>query len=256
MSDLFRGQTMTEAYKCISASTLHTFQFNFPPDKVVFNNLTQWVITHSKLPISVYFKGQTTSGRAYQQRVIVDSGATGEANFIDSAANGFTDASTSAGVTSFIKVISGVSAANPCVVTTSTDHGYQTNQQVKITDLGDVGVTNRGMEELDGKTFGITVINNTTFSLYDVSTGDAIDSTSYTAYVSGGSVIMISRVISLNNPQQTPYLVTPYVPTPLTYNAPTYALTAGTSVMGADGDVFLIEVYKWGAVYDLGDLIT
>ena len=149
-----------------------------------------------------------------------------------------------------------MSAADPCVVTTSTAHGYQTNQQVKITDLGDVGVTNRGMEELDGKTFGITVINTTTFSLYDVSTGDPIDSTSYTAYVSGGSVIMISRVISLNNPQQSPYLTTPYVPTTLTYNAPTYALTTGTSVMGADGDAFLIECYKWGQVTDLGDLLT
>jgi len=42
MSDLFQGQSMSEAYQFISAGTAHTFTFNFQPDKVVFNNLDQW----------------------------------------------------------------------------------------------------------------------------------------------------------------------------------------------------------------------
>jgi hypothetical protein len=33
-------------------------------------------------------------------------------------------------------------------------------------------------------------------------------------------------------------------------------LTVGTAVMGTDGDVFNIEVYKFGEVIDLGDLLT
>lgn len=255
MSDLFLGQTMTEAYKFISAGTAHTFFFNFPPDKIVFNNLTKWTASAGGEPISVWFKGQTTTAHAFQEQVI-DSAAAQSFNFLDTATNGFTVADTAGGVTSYKETVTGITQANPCVVTTATAHGYQTNQQVLFTDLGDVGITDRGMANLDGNVYGIIVLSSTTFSLYDIQTGDPIDSTSYPAYVSGGKVIMISRVISLNNPQQYPYLVTPYRPTPLAYNAPLYGITAGTSVMGSDGDIFLIEVYKWGQVTDLGDLLT
>jgi len=255
MSDLFKGQTMTESYQFISAGTAHTFTFSFDADKVVFTNLTKWTATAGKSPISVWYKGQTTAAHAFQQQVI-DSAAAQSFNFLDTQTNGFTNADTSGGVTSYRKVISGVSAADPCVVTTSTAHGYQTNQQVIITDLGDVGVSNRGMEQLNNNTYGITVINSTTFSLYDVITGIPIDSTSYTTYVTGGSVNMISRVISLNNPQQSPYAVIPYSPTTFIYEPIEYKLTAGTSVMGSDGDNFLIEVFKAGEVTDLGDLLV
>jgi hypothetical protein len=67
---------------------------------------------------------------------------------------------------------------------------------------------------------------------------------------------MVTRVLSLNNPQVSPYNVTPYSPTEFAYDPVEYKLTAGTSVMGNDGDEFLIEVYKWGQLYDLGDLLT
>lgn len=246
---------MSEAYKFVSAGTAHTFTFNFPPDKVTFYNLSDWTATADNQPISVWFKDQTTTAHAYQQQVI-DSSAGASFNFLDTSTNGFTDASTDAGVTSYRKVISGVSKANPCVVTTSTAHGYQSDQQVVITDLGDVGVSDRGMSQINNKTFGITVLTSTTFSLYSIESGDYIDSTDYTTYVSGGSVNMISRVISLNNPQVYPYATTPYSPTTFTYDAATYQLTAGTAVMGSDSDVFLIEVIKYGYVEDLGDLLT
>lgn len=256
MADLFMGQTMTESFQFISAGTAHTFLFNFPPDKVTFYNLSDWTGSAGGKPVSVWFRDQTTTAHAFQQQVIVDNGVATAYNFLDTSSNGFTDASSDGGPVSYKKSISAISQANPCVVTTSTAHGYQTNQQVIITDLGDVGVTDRGMGELDGNTYGITVINSTTFSLYDISTGDPINSTSFTAYVTGGKVDMISRVISLNNPQQYPYAVTPYSPTPFTWDAPTYSLTAGTSVMGSDGDVFLIECIKYGQVTNLGDLLT
>lgn len=246
---------MTEAYKFVSAGTAHTFIFNFPPDKVVFNNLSDWTATAAGRPVSVWFKDQTTAAHAFQMQV-VDTSAGASFNFLDTATNGFTVADSAGGVTSYKASVSAITKANPCVVTTSAPHGYQTNQQVIFTDLGDVGVTDRGMGELDGNTYGIIVLSSTTFSLYDVITGDPIDSSSFSTYVSGGKVIMISRVISLNNPQVYPYAIVPYVPTPIAYNAPVYALTAGTSVMGSDGDSFLIEVYKWGQVTQLGDLVT
>lgn len=256
MADLFLGQTCTEAYKFISAGTAHTFTFSWQPDKVVFNNLTQWTATDLKKPVSVWFRDQTTAAHAYQQQVI-DAAGTGF-NFLDTATNGFTVADTSGGVTSYRALISGVSKADPCVVTTTAAHGFQTDQQVRITDLGNVGpgITARGMDQLNNNQYLITVINSTSFSLRDVITDEPIDSTDFTTWVAGGRVDMVTRVISLNNPQVYPYAVTPYSPTPFAYDPIEYKLTAGTSVMGADSDVFLIEVYKFGQVIDLGDLLT
>ena len=255
MSDLFLGQTCTEQYKFISAGTAHDFIFSWQPDKVTFYNLTQWAATAANLPISVWFRGQTTTAHAFQEQVI-DSSAGASFNFLDTATNGFVVTDTTGGAPSYRKLVTAVSQADPCVVETTVAHGYKTNQQVIFTDLGDVGVTDRGMGQLDGNTYGIIVLSSTTFSLYNITTGLPIDSTGYTTYVSGGRVDMISRTISLNNPQQSPYLVTPYQPTPFVYNPIVYGLTAGTSVMGDDGDVFMIEVIKYGQIIDLGDLLV
>lgn len=253
MSDLFMGQTMTEAYKFQSAATAHTFSFNFQPDKVVFNNLTAWTSTAGKLPISTWFRDQTTAAHAYQQKVI-DSAAAQSFNFVDLSSNGFTVADTSGGQASMHATISGITQADPCVITHST-YTFQTNQIVRITDLGSDMPTARGMDQLNNNRYKIVVLTSTTFSLKDVITGEPVDSTAFTAYVSGGRITLETAVISLNNPQVTPYSNTnPYDPNPFQYDPITYQLTAGTGVLGTDNDIFLVEVYKWGQITDLGDL--
>lgn len=254
MADLFLGQSMSEAYKFISAGTAHTFSFGFQPDKVVFNNLTKWTATAGGDPVSVWFRGQTTTAHAFQQQVI-DSAAAQSFNFLDTSTNGFTVADTAGGATAYRALIAGVSQANPCVVTTTAAHGYQTDQIVRISDLGADAPTARGMNQINNMRFRIVVLTSTTFSLKDVVSDDPINSTSYTAWVAGGRVNLESRVLALNNPQVSPYSpASPYGQTPFVYDPIEYKLTAGTSVMGADNDVFLIEVYKWGRFVDLGDL--
>ncbi len=253
MADLHLGQTMTEAFTFTSAGNAHTFAFDFPPDKVVFNNLTAWTATAGKLPVSVWFKNQTTAAHAFQMQVI-DSSAGASFNFLNTATNGFTVADTTPGVPAFRANITGITKALPCVVTTGANHGFQTNQIVRITDLGDQMPTPRGMSQVDGNRYSITVLSATTFSLQDPVTDEDIDSSLYETYVTGGRVDVESRVISLNNPQVYPYNVTPYIPNPFEYNPVTYQLVAGTAVMGTAGDVFLIEVYKWGQVTSLGQL--
>lgn len=250
MTDLFLGQTCTEAYKCISAGTAETFQFNFQPDKVVFNNLTAWVGaagTVGEFPRVTWFRDQTTTAFAYQE-VVVDTAAGASYNFLYAAANGFTVANTTGGVTDVHKTITAITAANPCVVTAAS-HGYQTGQIVRITDLGSDMPVARGMDELNNNRYRIIVINVNTFSLVDVISGLAIDSSGFTAYVTGGFVTLETKVITPNNP----YTLT-YAANPFTFDPILYRLTAGTAVMGANDDVFLIEVYKFGQVYDLGDL--
>lgn len=250
MSDLFKGQSMSEAYRFISAGTAHTFDFNFQPDKVVFTNLTDWAPTAGNLPISIWFREQTDAAEAYQHQVI-DSAAASSFNFANPTTNGFTVADTSGGQAAQRSSISGVTAADPVVVTTSAVHGYQSGQIVRITDLGSDMPTARGMEQINNLRFKITVLSTTTFSLQDPVTGEDIDGSAYTAWVSGGSVIVESRVITLNNPEAVAYTANPF-----SYDPIDYKLTAGTNVMGADSDVFLIEAFKWGRFEDLGDLLT
>lgn len=256
MSDLFQGQTMTAAYQFISAGTAHTFTFDFQPDKVVFNNLTKWTATAGGDPISVWFRGQTTDAYAYQE-VVIDSSAGASFNFKTATTNGFTVADTSGGQATSQATISAISQADPCVVTHSA-YTFQDNQIVRITDLGQVTTaTDRGMGQLNNNRYKIVVLSPTTFSLKDVITGEPIDSTSFTAYVSGGRICLETHVISLNNPQVSPYSDSnPYNPNPYNYAPVVYKLTAGTDVMQSDGDVFLMEVYKFGQVTDLGDLLT
>jgi hypothetical protein len=254
MSDLFLGQTCTEMYQFISAGTSHTFSFNFQPDKVVFNNLSTWKATAAGKPISVWFRDQTTAAHAFQEQVI-DSSAGASFNFLDTSTNGFTVADTAGGQASSHSAISGITAADPVVITHAA-YTFQNDQIVRITDLGNVGVTDRGMSQLNNNRYKIVVISPTTFSLKDVITGEPIDGTAYTAYVSGGQVTLETHVISLNNPQVYPYATVPYIPNQFKYDPVTYQLLAGTAVMGSDGDIFNIEVYKFGQVIDLGDLIV
>jgi len=255
MSDLFLGQSCSEFYKFISAGTAHTFTFNFQPDKVVFNNLSDWVATAGGFPISVWYRDQTSAGDAFQHKVI-DSAAAQSFNFVTEATNGFTVADTDGGVSSRHATISAISQADPCVITHSA-YTFQDNQIIRLTDLGETGVSDRGMGELNNNRYRIVVVNSTNFSLKDVITGEPIDSAAFTAYVSGGRIALETAVISLNNPQVSPYSASnPYLPNPFAYSAVDYKLTAGSAVMGSDGDLFNIEVYKFGNVVDLGDLLT
>lgn len=69
--------------------------------------------------------------------------------------------------------ISSITQSNPCVITTSIEHGFQTGQQVFPVGIG-------GMTQLNNTQPFITVLTPTTFSL------NGVDSTGYTAYTSGG----------------------------------------------------------------------
>lgn len=243
MSDLFLGQTCSYmASFQYDAGGAYTFTFPWQPDKVAVYNYTSWSDVGAE-PCSVWFRGMP-AGDALQWQVIADNGATGGENMLLETTNGFTQANTAGGVTAYRASISAVSAADPCVVTTSTAHGYSTGQIVRITDLGNVGpnAAARGMDQLNNNRYKIVVLSNTTFSLQDPVSGDDIDSTSYTAYVSGGRVVLETRVIG--DPEAYAYL--PVV----------YRLTLGTAIFGgaADNDIFYMEAIKYGQYEELGDL--
>jgi len=83
-------------------------------------------------------------------------------------------------------VVTGVTQADPAVVTTDTDHGLSSNNEVWFNEL-------TGMDELEGRVYKITVLSSTTFSLQDPYTGVDVDSTGFVAYSSGGTLTRIRR---------------------------------------------------------------
>lgn len=83
------------------------------------------------------------------------------------------------------QTISAITQANPAQIT-SVGHGYTTGDQVLIVDVV-------GMTELNGGYYTVTVVDADNYTL------DGVNSTSYSAYVSGGDVY---RIFELT----TPYL--------------------------------------------------
>lgn len=238
MSDLFEGRTMTESFKLISGGAAYDLTLGFDADKVVVYNLTDWTGTAGGIPMSVWFKDQTTAAYSYKQAVI-DSSAGASFNFVQGTTNGFTEANTSGGVTNYRTSITGISAADPCVVT-AVAHGLSTGMQARITDLGSDMPTARGMDELNNNRYAVTVLTADTLSLQDVLTGEDIDSSAYVAYVSGGSIMGITRTQEASSA--------------FTYDPITYKLTLGSDVIGGDGDVLRVEAIKYGKVTDLEDI--
>ena len=87
-----------------------------------------------------------------------------------------------------VKNISAITQANPAVITTSATHGLTTGDSVYLQSIG-------GMTELNNRTFQVTVLTTTTFSIKELehSTTANINSTNFTTYTSGGTV---SKVLS------------------------------------------------------------
>lgn len=102
--------------------------------------------------------------------------------------------------------ISGITNANPCVITTQEDHNLSSTEQVDLSGIG-------GTVELNNTNATITVLSNTTFEL------NGVDSTSFGVYTSGGyagapvkAKIDIEVITNdsnaktqLNNPADIPY---------------------------------------------------
>lgn len=83
--------------------------------------------------------------------------------------------------------ITGVTQANPGVVTTSLAHGLSVGDYIAISAVV-------GMTELNGNVYKVnTVPTTTTLTLADPTTGTAINTTSYTAYSSAGTITFLNK---------------------------------------------------------------
>ena len=84
--------------------------------------------------------------------------------------------------------ISGATQADPVVITTSSAHGLNNEDEVLITDVV-------GMTELNNKRFLVANKTSTTFELQDKD-GNDIDGSGFTAYTSGGTINRVYEIAS------------------------------------------------------------
>ena len=82
--------------------------------------------------------------------------------------------------------INGATQANPCQIT-SNNHGLISGDKIYIQNVV-------GMTQLNGITYEITVTGTSTFTL------NGIDSTAFTAYISGGSWTLLTLSFSIQAP--------------------------------------------------------
>jgi len=77
--------------------------------------------------------------------------------------------------------ITGITQADPCVITVGASHGFLSGDHVWIQDIV-------GMTELNDFLYYVTSVTTTEILIEDVHTNVAVDSTAYTAWSSGGTV--------------------------------------------------------------------
>lgn len=125
-------------------------------------------------------------------------------------------------------VVQTISTATPAVVTTTAAHGLADGDRVVLTKIaGAVGFI------LNNYTYVVKVLSSTTFALYDTY---GIPIANIGAYTSGGQVTKTGPDLGVVNSQ------------------PVYALTLGTAVMGADGDVIYFQATKFNSYFNFGDV--
>lgn len=237
MSDLFRGRTMTYAAEYEADGGAHTFEIPFQPDRIMVVNYTA-AATDQQEPVAFWYRGMPAGKGIHLVKIANDGGSDASSIVQSTSTNGFTEANTAGGPTNYKVAISGISQADPCVVTTGSAHGYATGDIVRLTKLGDAGAVDYGMDQLNNNRYKIVVLTSTTFSLQDPISGADINSTSYDAYSSGGQVNLETRVDAEE----------------FAYADVTYRVTFGTEVAGADGDQVFFEAIKFGEYENLGDI--
>jgi hypothetical protein len=223
MANMNLNYTCSYAGHFIATGSSVNLTLPFEPDSLKLYNYTQWGTNDESL-MALWFKDFPAGDGLILTRGTTDLSSTLETT------NGFTDASTDSAVADSHLTISGITQASPAVVTTSAAHGLSTGDRVIITKV-------LGMVELNTPSrnpYVVTVLSSTTFSLQDIY-GNDIDSSSFTAYTSGGQV-------NVTGEARSNLMV-----------APTYVLTLGTAVDFNDSDVIYFEAFKYGDYQNLGD---
>lgn len=221
-----------------STAAAVTLPLGFIPDKVVVTNYTALATDATAVFESTWIHNATPAAAASQLSKTITTGAVTQASI---ASNGITPVTLGADWQSTQYTITGVSKANPGVVTVTsvspTNTLTLTNGMI-VTISGVVGMT-----QLNTNRYVVAGISGATFKLYDLF-GNPVDTSAFGTWVSGGIVNQISY------PPTAPVLnagtgavITPGQPAGNQYDIGYQGVILGTGVMGASTNVIFWEAF-------------
>lgn len=223
-----------------SAGNAYALSMPFTPDKFEWVKYTGYG-TANTVGSGVWYR-DFPAGAALVQRSVNSTTGTATSQFLE-AANGVTLVVSPGGFYNEHLVVTGITAASPGVVTTSTDHGLVDNDRVVLTKIiGSIGV------QLNNNTYVVRVLTATTFALYDVY---GLPITTVGSYGSSGQVT-----------KSSPFLGNPSAPDNPNYPRkaiidvpPKVFMNLGSAVMGANNDVIYFTAYQFNNYVNRGKVI-
>lgn len=222
-SNLYSGYTqqglVTNTYGgfLTSGGNPYTMTLPFRADKFEWTNYTKFATT-AAVAQGVWYRGYPA---ANSSDLVV--GTSPALNVAKEAINGVTIADTASGFVDEHRVITGIAAG---VVTVSAAHGYVTGQRVIITKV--IGTV---ANQVNNKTFIITVLTATTFQLNDLFSIPIVQVGTYSS--SGQSTLTGPNLGIVNAPV-------------------IYKLLLGSAVMGVSGDVIYFTATRFNAYQNIG----
>ncbi len=196
-----------------------TITLGFEPTSFKLTNYTGWA-TATVVSEAQWFAGMQDA-HALIKTVATDADVTGVYQVPSIlTTNGFTPFSLGGVWDATVRTITGITNANPGVVTSAT-HGFTTGDIITISSVV-------GMVQLNTNRYKVVVINANTFSMTDLF-GNPVDTSAFGTYVSGGQANLISSVST--------------TPVGLQQDEGSAGIILGTSLFRNNADVFYWEAW-------------
>lgn len=213
-----------------------TLQLGFLPDVIRTVNYTALATDATAVFQSEFYRYVMPAGYANRLSKTITTGAVTQAN---STSNGFTLVHTGGAWYNTQYTITGVTKANPGVVTLTSLSPTNTLTLVNGMIVTISGVV--GMTQLNTNRYVVAGITGSTFKLYDLQ-GNPVDTSAFGTYVSGGIVNEISYPATAPTISATTGQITAQGnPAGNQYDTGYDGVILGTGVVGADTNVIWWE---------------
>lgn len=214
-----------------------TLKLGFVPDKFTITNYTKTAAA----PAAGVCYSEWIRNVVADDKAIIDTYTAGAPVRSILASNGVTPVTLGGDWQNTIYTITGITNANPGVVTVAAV--TPTNSMTLVNGMTFTISGVNGVKGLNTNRFVVAGLSGTTFNLYDTF-GNPVDTTALGTYVSGGQMDVISY------PPTAPVLdpvtgqvITPGSPAGLQYDIGYQGLTLGTGVIGSSADVLFWEAF-------------
>ncbi len=222
----------------VSGAAAVNLNLGFLPDRVTVTNWTALAADATAVIISDFYRNVTPAGYASRLSKTITTGAVTQANV---TSNGFTLVNLGADWQNTQYTITGVTKANPGVVTVTSISPTNTLTLVNGMTVTISGVV--GMTQLNQNRYIVSGISGSTFTLYDLF-GNPVDTSAFGTYVSGGIVNEISYPATAPTINATTGQISAQGnPAGNQYDIGYQGITLGTGVVGASTNVIFWEAW-------------